>query len=64
MTVREILRILSKDGWFIVRQSGSHRQLNHASKPGTVTVAGKPSRTLHPKILASILRQAGLENEA
>ena len=55
MKVREILRRLRKDGWFIVRQKGSHRQLQHRMKPGTVTVAGKPSKTLHPKVLASIL---------
>jgi hypothetical protein len=32
----------------------------HASKPGRVTVAGKPSDDLHPKTQTSILRQAGL----
>ena len=64
MTVREILRLLRKDGWQVVRQRGSHRQLHHARKPGTVTVAGKPSRTLHPKVVASILRQAQLTEDA
>ena len=61
MKVREILRILRKDGWFVVRQTGSHRQLHHLIKSGTVTVAGKPSKTLHPKVLASIWRQAHIE---
>jgi predicted RNA binding protein YcfA (HicA-like mRNA interferase family) len=37
--------------------------LNHPTKPGTVTVAGKRSKTLHPKIVASIMRQAGLEDD-
>nr|WP_304487336.1 type II toxin-antitoxin system HicA family toxin [Duncaniella muris] len=27
----------------IVRQKGSHRQLKHPTKPGTVTLNGKPS---------------------
>jgi predicted RNA binding protein YcfA (HicA-like mRNA interferase family) len=58
MTVREVLRILRRDGWFIDRQAGSHRQLNHPTKRGTVTVAGKPSKTLHPKIVTSIMKQA------
>jgi predicted RNA binding protein YcfA (HicA-like mRNA interferase family) len=62
-TVREVLKRLSKDGWSIVRQKGSHRQLQHPTKPGTVTVAGKPKKTLHPKIVASILKQAALEDE-
>jgi predicted RNA binding protein YcfA (HicA-like mRNA interferase family) len=62
MTVREILKRLRKDGWFVVRQTGSHRQFHHPTKPGTVTVAGKPSEDLVPKTLASILRQAQLED--
>jgi predicted RNA binding protein YcfA (HicA-like mRNA interferase family) len=53
--------MLRRDGWFMIRQRGSHRQFHHASKPGTVTVVGKLSKTLHPRILASILRQAALE---
>jgi predicted RNA binding protein YcfA (HicA-like mRNA interferase family) len=63
MKVREILKRLRDDGWQVVRQRGSHRQLQHGEKPGTVTVAGKPSQDLHPKVVASILRQAQLEGE-
>ena len=40
---------------------GSHRQYHHASKPGTVTVAGKPSIEVPPGTLNSILKQAGLK---
>jgi predicted RNA binding protein YcfA (HicA-like mRNA interferase family) len=58
--VRDILRLLKDDGWSIVRQRGSHRQLQHSTKSGTVTVAGKPGDELHPKTVASILKQAGL----
>jgi predicted RNA binding protein YcfA (HicA-like mRNA interferase family) len=58
--VREILDVLTDDGWKIVATRGSHRQLKHPTKPGRVTVAGKPSDDLHPKTAASILRQAGL----
>jgi|KBSMisStandDraft_5_1062788.scaffolds.fasta_scaffold7672988_1 predicted RNA binding protein YcfA (HicA-like mRNA interferase family) len=61
MKVREVLRILAADGWQIVRQAGSHRQMQHPSKLGTVTVAGKPGDELHPKTLASVWRQAQLE---
>jgi predicted RNA binding protein YcfA (HicA-like mRNA interferase family) len=63
MTVAEVLKLLRKDGWFLARQTGSHRQFHHGRKRGTVTVAGKPGKTLHPKILASILKQAGLEED-
>ena len=61
MTVRQILKILRKDGWFIHHQTGSHRQMHHATKLGTVRVAGKPSKTLHPKIVKSIFQQAQIE---
>jgi len=58
--VREVLRLLGDDGWEVVTTRGGHRQLKHPTKPGRVTVAGKPSDDLHPKTTASILRQAGL----
>jgi len=60
MKVREVLSLLHEDGCYLVNQEGSHRQFKHPKKPGRVTVAGKPGETLHPKTLASILRQAKL----
>lgn len=54
------MKLIEDDGWRRVRQSGSHRHSRHPTKPGTVTVAGKPSDELHPKTQASILTQAGL----
>ncbi|MFM9972452.1 MAG: type II toxin-antitoxin system HicA family toxin [Burkholderiales bacterium] len=62
MKVSELLRVLGKDGWFVVRQRGSHRQLHHPTKPGTVTVAGKPSVDVPPGTLSSALKQAGLKD--
>jgi predicted RNA binding protein YcfA (HicA-like mRNA interferase family) len=62
MKVRDMLRRLRADGWRLVRQKGSHRQFQHPEKPGTVTVAGKPKDDLHPKTVASILRQAQLSD--
>jgi predicted RNA binding protein YcfA (HicA-like mRNA interferase family) len=61
MKVSEILRILHRDGWYLVTTRGSHRQFKHAVKPGRVTVPGKPSKDLHPATLNSILKQAGLK---
>jgi predicted RNA binding protein YcfA (HicA-like mRNA interferase family) len=40
---------------------GSHRQFKHPSKPGRVTVPGKPNDDLAPGTLNSILKQAGLK---
>jgi predicted RNA binding protein YcfA (HicA-like mRNA interferase family) len=60
LTVREAIHLIEEDGWVLVRQKGSHRQYHHPTKPGTVTIAGKPSLDLDPKTEKSILRQAGL----
>jgi len=61
MTVGQVLRKLADDGWFLVAHPGAHRQFRHPTKPGKVTVSGKPSRDVPAKTLHSILRQAGLE---
>jgi predicted RNA binding protein YcfA (HicA-like mRNA interferase family) len=61
MKVREALRLLHEDGWYLVATRGSHRQLKHPLKPGRVTVAGKPGHDLPPGTLNSILKQAGLK---
>ena len=59
--VSEILRLLQHDGWHLVATRGSHRQFKHPSKPGRVTVPGKPSDDLAPGTQNSILKQAGLK---
>jgi len=42
MKVREVIKLIEGDGWFLVGMRGSHRQFKHTNKPGRVTVAGKP----------------------
>lgn len=61
-TVREILKILYKDGWVEIpnRTKGSHIQLKHPTKPGKVTVPAH-SGDIAPGTLNSILKQAGLK---
>src|SRR5712691_11629107 len=59
MKVRETIRMLEDDGWFLVATRGSHRQYKHPTKPGRVTIAGKPSDDLAPGTQNSILKQSG-----
>jgi predicted RNA binding protein YcfA (HicA-like mRNA interferase family) len=40
-----------------------HRQYKHPTKPGTVTVAGKPNLDVPPGTLNSVFKQAGLKKE-
>lgn len=61
MKVRELIKLLEEDGWGQVRVKGSHRQFKHAEKPGTVTVAGKPSVDVPKGTLNNALKQAGLK---
>ena len=61
MKVGELIRLLEEDGWRLIRTRGSHRQFKNPRKPGTVTVAGKPSLDVPPGTLSSILKQAGLK---
>jgi predicted RNA binding protein YcfA (HicA-like mRNA interferase family) len=61
MKVRDVLRLLRDDGWYLVVTEGSHRQFKHATKKGRVTVPGKPNDDLPHGTLNSVLKQAGLK---
>jgi predicted RNA binding protein YcfA (HicA-like mRNA interferase family) len=61
LKVGEIIKLIEADGWYLAATKGSHRQYKHQVKLGRVTVAGKPSDTLHPRTERSILRQAQIE---
>ena len=61
MKVKELLKILEQDGWYLVRTRGSHGQYKHPVKPGTVTVAGKPGIDVPKGTLNAILKQSGLK---
>lgn len=60
MKVREVIKMLRDDGWYLVTTRGSHRQLKHAMKPGRVTVSGNLGDDMPKGTLASVIRQAGL----
>ena len=61
MKVADLMRLLHEDGWRLVRTRGSHRQYRNPTRPGTLTVAGKPSLEIPPGTLSSILKRAGLK---
>jgi predicted RNA binding protein YcfA (HicA-like mRNA interferase family) len=58
---QEIIKLIEADGWYEVRQSGSHRQYKHPVKKGLVTVpVHRLSNDLTPGLEKSILKQAQL----
>ena len=61
MKVRDIIKMIEADGWYLVATKGSHRQYKHPTKPGRVTIAGHPGDDLAPGTLNSILKQAQLK---
>ena len=61
MKVRDVIKLLSADGWYLDRTKGSHRQFKHAKKSGVVTVPNKLGDELAPGTLNSIFKQAGLK---
>ncbi len=63
MKVRDVLKRLVDEGWYVARQRGSHRQLKHPTKPGAVTVAGRPGTDVPIGTLDSIFVQAGWKDK-
>ncbi|MGQ9627643.1 MAG: type II toxin-antitoxin system HicA family toxin [Anaerolineae bacterium] len=61
MKVREVIKLIEADGWYLVRMKGSHRQYKHPTKPGRVTIAGHLRDDLAPGTLNSILKKAQLK---
>ena len=61
MKVRDVIKLLENDGWFVDRTRGSHRQYKHPEKSGLVTLPGKPGDDLAAGTLNSVLKQAGLK---
>jgi predicted RNA binding protein YcfA (HicA-like mRNA interferase family) len=59
--VREVIRMIERDGWFQVRTVGSHRQFHHGTKSGTVTISGQLGSVMPKGTLNSVLKQAGLK---
>ena len=61
MKIRDVIKLIEDDGWFLVATRGSHRQYKHMSKVGRVTIAGHPGDDVSLGTLNSIRKQAQLE---
>lgn len=62
VTAREITRVLERWGFSLVRQSGSHAIFKNVAGK-RITVPIHPGKTLHPKALKSIIKDAELSVE-
>jgi len=60
MNSRELIKIIEKDGWYLVAVKGSHHQFKHRVKSGRVTI-GHPQKDMKIGTVNSVLKQAGLK---
>ncbi|MDD3361433.1 MAG: type II toxin-antitoxin system HicA family toxin [Hespellia sp.] len=57
MRFREVEKLIKQDGWYEVRQKGSHHQYKHPVKAGTVTIP-EHGGDLNIDTVKSIMKQA------
>ncbi len=56
----ELFRILKKDGWYKVRQKGSHIIMQHPTKEGPIIFPYHAAKEVKTGVLKFILKQAGI----
>ena len=59
MRFREIESMILKNGWYQVKQKGSHHQYKHPTKPGKVIIP-EYGGDLNSDTVKAITKQAGL----
>ena len=60
MKSSDFLRILKKDGWFIISQKGSHIKMKHPTKEGTIIFPNHGSDELGKGLEMKLRRDAQL----
>jgi mRNA interferase HicA len=57
----ELLRIILRDGWLIVSQSGSHLKLRHESKSEIIIFPIHGSKEMGKGLEKKILKEVGIK---
>jgi len=60
MKYNELFRLLQKDGWYEIRQKGSHVIMQHSSKTGLLIVPNHGSKEVKKGLLNGILKQTDI----
>ena len=60
MRFREVEKLILQDGWYEIKQVGSHHQYKHPTKPGKVTIPEHKGKDINLQVVKSILKQAWL----
>jgi predicted RNA binding protein YcfA (HicA-like mRNA interferase family) len=61
MKSTELIRLLKRDGWFVVRQQGSHMIMNHPSKKGQIVCPNHGSQEVGKGLEMKIKKDAGIK---
>ena len=61
MKCSELYRLLIKDGWYPISQSGSHVKLRHDSKSGIIIFPNHGSQELGKGLEMKLKKDAGLK---
>lgn len=59
ITAAEVIRVLERAGFCLARQSGRHK-IYRNEEGKRVTIPYHAGKTLHPKVLSSILKDADI----
>lgn len=57
---KTIEKKIRKNGWYLVRVTGSHYQYKHPTNPNTITVANHGSKDLGIFVISNLEKQTGL----
>ena len=60
MKYSELLRLVIKDGWYVVRHAGSHMIMRHSIKKGEISIPFHGSKEISKGLLKAILKKANI----
>lgn len=61
MKASELFKILKSDGWFEIRQTGSHVMMKHPVKDGQLVIPYHGSKEVSKGIVNAILKEAKIK---
>jgi predicted RNA binding protein YcfA (HicA-like mRNA interferase family) len=61
MNAKDLIKLLTANGWTEVRQKGSHKVFKHVEKKNTLVVAVHSNSDIPIGTLNALLKQAGLK---
>ncbi len=61
MKASELFKLLKADGWFEIRQTGSHVMMKHPVKDGQLVVPYHGSKEVSKGIVTAILKEAKIK---